>query len=72
MSNEYLDWLADNLIDPEKEEPSRDKENLDNEKWRKIENEKGKNGKVKQIQPKLNWIVIDVELYYLLLKTLYN
>lgn len=48
MSNEYLDWLADNLIDPEKEEPSKDK-NCINEKWKKIENEKEE-----QIQPKLN------------------
>lgn len=26
MSNEYLDWLADNLLDPEEKEQSKDKE----------------------------------------------
>ena len=30
MSNEYLDWLADNLLDPEDEEQSKDKEDLNN------------------------------------------
>ena len=25
MSNEYLDWLADNLLDPEEKEQSKDK-----------------------------------------------
>ena len=49
MSNEYLDWLADNLLDPEEIKQSKDKENLDNENWKKIENEKEE-----QIQPKLN------------------
>ena len=32
MSNEYLDWLADNLLDPEEKEQSKDKEDSnDNE-----------------------------------------
>ena len=30
MSNEYLDWLADNLLDPEEKEQSKDKEDLNN------------------------------------------
>ena len=32
MSNEYLDWLADKLLDPEEKEQSKDKEDSnDNE-----------------------------------------
>ena len=30
MSNEYLDWLADNLLDLEEKEQSKDKEDSNN------------------------------------------
>lgn len=34
MRNKYLDWLANNLIDLEKKESSKDK-NYINEEWEK-------------------------------------
>lgn len=30
MINEYLDWLSDNLLNPEEKEQSKDKGDLDN------------------------------------------
>ena len=36
MSNEYLDWLADNLIDPEEKEQSKDLNNKTNVTNKKV------------------------------------